>query len=107
MIATAYEIQGDIVRDQNHQKWLYNITQRPRSDQIVSDLKADEAYSVDIQDLTVKMGHRVNLSISKLNIRAGEIIRECTEGSEFKWVTIIFSIPQVSKVLAPSFWCRY
>lgn len=76
MIATAYEIQGDIVRDQKHQKWIYNITQRQRSDEIVTDLKGDEAYSVDIQDLVIKMGHKVNLRIAKLNIKAGEIIRK-------------------------------
>lgn len=76
MIATAFEIQGDIVRDQNHQKWIYNITQRPLCDQIVTELKADQAYSVVIQDLVVKMGHRVNLRLAKLDIKAGEIISE-------------------------------
>lgn len=76
MISTAFEIQGDIVRDQNHQKWLYNITQRPRSDQIVTELKPGLSYSVDIQDLVVKMGHRVNMRIARLNIEPGEIIRK-------------------------------
>lgn len=64
------------MRDQNHQKWLFNISQRQRSDQIVNELKVDAAYSVDIQDMVVKMGHKVNLRIGKLNIQAGEIIRE-------------------------------
>lgn len=75
-IANAFEVQGDIVRDQNHQKWLANINQRQRSDQIVTDLKPEEAYSIDIQDLVIKMGHHVNLRIGKLNIQSGEIIRK-------------------------------
>lgn len=76
MIATVYEIHGDIVRDQSHQKWLYNISQRQRSDELLTELKADPGYSMDIQDLVVKMGHKVNLRIAKLNIKAGEIIRK-------------------------------
>lgn len=79
LIGTAFEIQGDICREQNHQNWLFNIAQRQRSDQIISDLKSDEAYSVDIQDLVIKMGHHVNLRISKLNIEPGEIIRKYTD----------------------------
>lgn len=86
MIATTYEIQGDIVRDQKHQKWIYNITQRQRSDEIVTDLKGDEAYSVDIQDLVIKMGHKVNLRIAKLNIKAGEIIRKSRSMDQFKFL---------------------
>lgn len=75
-IATIFEIQGDIVREQNHQKWLSNVLQRQRSDVIVNELKPDDTYSVVIQDLVVKMGNRVNLKISKLSVEAGETIRK-------------------------------
>lgn len=75
-LATIFEIQGDIVRDENHQKWLGNIPQRQRSDQIVTELKSGEPYSVVIQDLVVKMGNRVNLKIGKLSVEAGETIRK-------------------------------
>lgn len=76
LVANTFEIRGDIVREQNHQKWLFNITQRQRSDQIVTDLKPEESISLDIQDLVVKMGHQVNLRIGKFNIQSGEIVRE-------------------------------
>lgn len=75
-MAKIFVIQGDMVRDENHQKWLANISQRQRSDQIVTELKADDKYSVVIQDLIVKMGNRVNLKIGKLTVEAGEIIRK-------------------------------
>lgn len=77
LLAALFEWRGDLVKNNKLHSWLYEVKQRPRNDRVVDNVSpAAAGYSIQVQDLIVKMGNHVNFSAAKISIESGERIRK-------------------------------